>query len=88
MDTQKLALTSGDILVMLSDGVLEGQDGIADKEEWLGRMLRQATAEKAKDLAEYILNRARNNSGGVVTDDMTVLVLKVLDKAISIPLVG
>ncbi|MBT9135193.1 MAG: hypothetical protein DDT34_00241 [Firmicutes bacterium] len=51
-------------------------------------MLRQATAEKAKDLAEYILNRARNNSGGVVTDDMTVLVLKVLDKAISIPLVG
>ncbi len=36
VDTQKLALTSGDILVMLSDGVLEGQDGIADKEEWLG----------------------------------------------------
>jgi len=88
VETQKLSLTSGDILVMLSDGVLEGQDGIADKEEWLGRMLRQATAEKAKDLAEYILNRARNNSGGVVTDDMTVLVLKVLDKAISIPLVG
>ncbi|MBS3873475.1 MAG: stage II sporulation protein E [Firmicutes bacterium] len=88
IETSKLQLLPGDILVMLSDGVLEGQGGMVDKEEWLSRILRQATAEKAKDLAEYILNRARNNCGGTVTDDMTVLVLKILDKAISIPLVG
>ena len=88
VDTRKLMLYPGDILVMLSDGVMEGQQGIADKEEWLARILRQATVEKAQDLADYILNRAKNNFGGTIPDDMTVVVLKILDKAVSIPLVG
>lgn len=88
VDTRKLMLYSGDILVMLSDGVMEGQQGIIDKEEWLSRILRQATVERAQDLADYILNRAKNNFGGKIPDDMTVVVLKILDKAVSIPLVG
>lgn len=88
IDSRKIMLYPGDILVMMSDGVMEGQQGIADKEEWLARILRQATVEKAQDLADYILNRAKNNFGGNVPDDMTVLVLRILDKAVSIPLVG
>ena len=44
--------------------------------------------ERAQDLADYILNRAKNNFGGKIPDDMTVVVLKILDKAVSIPLVG
>lgn len=88
VETRKLSLYPGDVLVMLSDGVLDGQQGVADKEEWLSRILRQAAVEKSQDLAEYILNRARNNFGGDIPDDMTVVVLKILDKAVSIPLVG
>lgn len=88
VDTRKLMLYPGDILVMLSDGVMEGQQGIGDREEWLARILKQATVEKAQDLAEYILNRAKNNAGETIPDDMTVIVLKILDKAVSIPLVG
>lgn len=88
VETRKLTFQRGDTYVLVSDGVLEGQQGIADKEEWLCRILRQATMEKAQDLAEYILNRAKNNLGGSVPDDMTVVVLRVLDKTVSIPLVG
>ena len=88
VETRKLTFCRGDIYVLVSDGVLEGQQGIADKEEWLCRILRQATMEKAQDLAEYILNRAKNNFGGSIPDDMTVVVLRVLDKTVSIPLVG
>jgi len=88
VDTRKLMLYPGDMLVMLSDGVIEGQQGIADKEEWVARILRQATMEKAQDLADYILSRAKNNFGGTIPDDMTIVVLKILDKAVSIPLVG
>ena len=87
-DSKKIMLFPGDILVMLSDGVLDGQQGVADKEEWLAKILRQATLERAQDLAEYIINRARNNFSGQAPDDMTVVVLKILDKAVSIPLVG
>jgi len=88
VETRKLTLYQGDTFVMLSDGVLEGQQGIADKEEWLSRILRQATIERAQDLADYILNRAKNNFGGSIPDDMTVVVLRVLDRTVSIPLVG
>jgi stage II sporulation protein E len=88
VDSRRIVLLPGDILVMLSDGVLDGQRGVTDKEEWLSRILRQASMEKAQDLAEYIINRAQNNVSGQVPDDMTVVVLKVLDKAVSIPLVG
>ena len=88
VETRKLTLQRGDIYVLVSDGVLEGQQGIVDREEWLCRILRQATMERAQDLAEYILNRAKNNLGGSISDDMTVIILRVLDKTVSIPLVG
>lgn len=88
VETRKLTFCRGDTYVLVSDGVLEGQQGIVDKEEWLCRILRQATTEKAQDLADYILNRAKNNFGGSIPDDMTVVVLRVLDKTVSIPLVG
>lgn len=78
-DEYTMQLAPGDIIIMVSDGVLDSQRDVSDREEWLARVLRQAVSNNPQEIAEYVLQRATNNCGGKIPDDMTVLVMR-LDK--------
>ena len=77
METVKKVLQSGDMLVMVSDGVLDSRQDMMDKEDWLIDFLENLLIEDPQDIADLILWHAKNNSGGRILDDMTVVVVNM-----------
>ncbi len=88
VDSYRVSLQPGDMLVMLSDGVLDSQKDIADKEEWFMRVLRQTNLEDPEALTKYLIDRANANARGKALDDMSVVAVRVTKRATSIPLVS
>lgn len=66
---------NGDIVVTLSDGVLDCCDG--GNIEWLAEYILSSKNTNPKELVNDIMEKAKELSGGKVKDDMTVLVSKV-----------
>lgn len=69
----KVEIKSGDVAVMLSDGVSG-----ADDSPWLVQLLNERVPENLSEYAEKILAAAKRHSGG--TDDMSVAVVRLLRK--------
>ncbi|ADL11659.1 stage II sporulation protein E [Acetohalobium arabaticum] len=74
--TQKLQLLPGDMVVMVTDGILDLQDNGTKQEEWMLRILRNNLIDDPQSLAEYILQQAVNLKNRV-DDDMTVVVTRL-----------
>lgn len=72
-------LEPGDLLVMVSDGVLDSYKGSGDREEWLAGILLDAADMEAQEIADLFLKLAQTGAGGAsrAPDDMTVLVARV-----------
>jgi len=71
----KRRLRDGDLIVMVTDGVL-GEKGDGGKGGWLPELLRQAKTDEPGELARWILAEA-GKLGGFQADDMAVLVARV-----------
>lgn len=77
-------LSAGDLVVMVSDGVLNSTAGLYGSaapvhapDDWVERLISTVTTERPDEIAQLILNRALQYSGGRASDDMTVLVVRV-----------
>ncbi|MHB8986998.1 MAG: stage II sporulation protein E [Eubacteriales bacterium] len=70
----------GDVLVMVTDGVLNSNRGAVDKEEWMIKILNEVDEIPPQEMAELILKLAQTGAGGPVRapDDMAVLVAKLI----------
>lgn len=88
IDSRRIGLQPGDILVLLTDGLLDSQKDIADKEEWFARILRQSTQNNPVDLVKYLMDRASMNTRNQVVDDMTVIAIRITKGAQDVPLVS
>lgn len=77
--TQTRNLQSEDILVMLTDGVLDSYQGKGDPEEWLAEMLKDLAYLEPQEIAEVILQVIDTGlkNAQKLSDDMTVLVAKL-----------
>ncbi len=73
-DAQTRQLEKGDIIIMMTDGVLDSTGNVVRNEDWLVEVIEQRHTNNPKILAESILSKAVENSRGIVRDDMTVLV--------------
>lgn len=71
-------LVDGDIIVLVSDGIIESQE--ITKTDWLEEYLKNASTNNVQKLADMILAEAIDNNYGVVSDDMTVIVSKIVKK--------
>lgn len=76
IESQRIEVKSGDIIISVSDGVLEANKGSNEDSNWLVKFLATGVREP-KQLAEDILNKAKELSDGISKDDMTVVVSKV-----------
>lgn len=74
--TEKLKLKHGDIIVSISDGILDVDKSDVGNYEWLREYLYSADNNPSR-LSSDILEKAIALSGGRVSDDMTVLVSKI-----------
>jgi stage II sporulation protein E len=73
-------LQSGDLVIMVTDGIVDSKPEQNDKEEWLVRALSKVEVVGPEALGEYLLNLARINQDGEPKDDMTVVVLQINKK--------
>lgn len=76
VEIMKEVLKPGDILINVSDGILDIDKSSSGKSTWLEEYLKNINADP-RELSEKILERARNLSKGIIKDDMTVVVSKV-----------
>lgn len=73
-------LKDGDMVVMVTDGILDSDDETIDKEEWVEEALKKCDSRNPQDVADYILESAREKAGGQVNDDMTVIAMRIWEK--------
>lgn len=68
---------NGDVIVMISDGILDCDNNAEGETQWLEKFLGKLQSQSPKEIAGDILRRASELSGGKIKDDMTVMVSKV-----------
>ena len=76
IDKVKIKLKNGDLIIMISDGIVDVDKNHMLDYTWLEDYLVQCTKDPKK-LALEILEKAKELSGKNIQDDMTVLVCKI-----------
>ena len=77
VDTLQQPIGNDDVLVMVSDGLLGYADDEQASEFWIMDTLQNAITTDPQNIADLLLNKAVQNSGGVVDDDLTVAVVRL-----------
>lgn len=70
-------LKTGDTVVMVTDGVIEGFSGLKNGEEALSEFLSKIKTSNPQEIADAILKKASENG---VKDDMTVMTARIWEK--------
>lgn len=73
-------ISSGDIMLMCSDGILDANIEYKNKELWIKYILEDIETTNTKKIANLVLNEAIDNNFGVIKDDMTIIVCKFRKK--------
>ncbi|MDU7067530.1 MAG: stage II sporulation protein E [Clostridium perfringens] len=77
VDTVEKQVSNGDVIVSISDGILDVKNDGSFDTTWLIEFLKNTKYRQTKDLSIAILEKAKELSGGKAKDDMTVVVSKV-----------
>ena len=77
IESRKELLQNGDILIMLTDGVLEATKQVTDMESRLVEFLQTCQDTSPDIMAQGILNQAKLNATERRSDDLSVLVAKL-----------
>ena len=72
----KATVSSGDLIITISDGILDVNKDSLGSTNWIEEYLVEAVREP-KQLAQDILEKAKEFNDGISRDDMTVIVSKV-----------
>jgi stage II sporulation protein E len=80
IESAKRQLVAGDLIIMVTDGILDAEKKNVEKEEWVAKLLRRIACENPREVADIILRQAKKATNGEVIDDMTVLVLRLEEK--------
>ncbi|WP_083248507.1 stage II sporulation protein E [Desulfuribacillus stibiiarsenatis] len=74
---ERKALKQGDIILMVSDGILDSIRHVNDKEDWLKRILAQISCKDPQEIADTIVEKVMRHNNNEVVDDTTVLVARI-----------
>lgn len=77
VEETRLTLEDEDMIVMVSDGVLDSEDIKGEPDEWLADILAGIDSKNPQELAERIMREATKSSNGILKDDMTVIASRV-----------
>ena len=73
-------IENGQIIVMLSDGIIDSNIEYKNKELWIKYLLEDIEITNSKKIADIIINEAVDNNYGKIKDDMSVIVFRVIKK--------
>ena len=77
LQSETLNINDGDIIVMCTDGV---QDSKEDNPDWIEEFLKNITTNNVQKISDLLLAEAIDNSYGVVRDDMSIIVSKIVKR--------
>ncbi|OCT13286.1 stage II sporulation protein E [Paenibacillus pectinilyticus] len=77
VDLVSIPLQSGDILVMMTDGIYDAPGHAVNKEMWMKRMIQEIDTTLPQDFADCLLERIFRHHHGEIQDDMTVVVARL-----------
>nr|WP_245701278.1 stage II sporulation protein E [Shouchella lonarensis] len=78
VDVVREQLKPGDLLIMVSDGILDAKRHIENKDVWLRRLIADIETDDPQEVADIILEQViRSERGLTIEDDMTVIVTQV-----------
>lgn len=71
------SVEDGDLIIMMSDGVLECNRNNENPEGWMKKVISGLKSQSPQAIADEILGIAKLSSQNQISDDMTVMVTKV-----------
>lgn len=71
--TDTVNLTTGDMIVMVSDGVITGDD------KWLEKLIRTWNEGSTQDLAKAVVDEAVKRRKAEREDDVTAVAIRITD---------
>ncbi len=77
VDLVSVPLQSGDILIMMTDGIYDAAGHAVNKELWIKRLIQEIDTTDPQDFADSLLERTVRHLHGDIRDDMTVIVARV-----------
>jgi stage II sporulation protein E len=77
VETVDKRLTNGDMIIMMSDGVIDCDSSKIGKPEWMAGYLEELNCNDPKELSAKLLEKAKEVGEGKVKDDMTIMVSKI-----------
>lgn len=77
IDISNRKLKNGDIVVMLSDGLLDSNVDTKWQEQWIIDYLENSNGSNPKDMVDELLEAAKEMGKGKLKDDITVVVSKI-----------
>nr|WP_065409947.1 stage II sporulation protein E [Bacillus wudalianchiensis] len=89
VDVVSEQLKSGDLIIMMSDGIFEGPKNVENKDLWMKRKIQEMETDDPQMIADLLIEEVIRTRSGEIEDDMTVVVAKVehnLPKWTSIPM--
>lgn len=76
---EKRLLEPGDIVVSVSDGVVDSKRDMVNKEFWISTFLKHLEIDEPQVIAEELLSKTVENYGNSVKDDVTIVVSKICE---------
>ncbi|NMA95240.1 MAG: stage II sporulation protein E [Clostridiales bacterium] len=77
MSREHVRLRDNDMVIMVTDGILDAYEGSLDADDWLSGIITSQDIKTPERMAEYILDSALRAGKGIASDDMTVMVSRV-----------
>ena len=79
VEPERRLLQEGEYLIMVTDGILEFQREVTNKDEWMCNLLRRCDDDlSCEELANLLLFRSVEAANGRISDDMTVVVARLI----------
>jgi stage II sporulation protein E len=88
VDVVSEQLKAEDLLIMMSDGAFEGPKHVENYDLWMKRKVKELKTDDPQEVADIIMEEVIRSSGGLIEDDMTIVVSKIkhnIPKWTSIP---
>lgn len=80
VEVQKRQLRDGDMIIMVSDGILDIEKNRFNQEDTFINLIEEVDTNNPQFMADSLLEKAQNLICGKIDDDMTIIVARVWEK--------
>lgn len=80
IETQKRQLQDGDMIIMVSDGILDVEKDKFNQENTFINLIEEVDTNNPRYMADSLLEKAKDLICGEIDDDMTIIVARIWEK--------